>query len=245
MKFFALSILLGASIAGSMYGAYGQTGSASGGYGTGGTQPNAASSTSGTYSNSGTYGSTNTQSTNPDYQGNYGSSQGNYNSQSHSYSYDNPTGAYNQGAKTGTNNQSTYQTSPSVQPNYMPPQAYNSRPTQGGSYSMNDRQSPAATMDSSAPKANGDAKYATEKKYPKDQYKTESDRAVNNRIREQITGWFSDHFKEIVLRTSEGVVVIDGFVYTPEDQKKLLEEIEQINGVKHVVNNTKIKKQGS
>lgn len=79
--------------------------------------------------------------------------------------------------------------------------------------------------------------------YPKDQAKTESDRAVNQRIRQQVTELHPEMFKEIILRTSEGMVVIDGFVYTPNDQKLLTDQIEEINGVKHLVNNTKIKKQ--
>jgi osmotically-inducible protein OsmY len=82
---------------------------------------------------------------------------------------------------------------------------------------------------------------SSEKTYPKDQFKTDSDKAANKRIREQVTERYPESFKEIILRTSDGLVVIDGFVYSLEDQKKLTDEVEQINGIKHVVNNTKIK----
>jgi osmotically-inducible protein OsmY len=97
------------------------------------------------------------------------------------------------------------------------------------------------SANSSAATVSGDNKYPTEKKYPRDQFKTEVDRATNNRIRNQITGWFSDNYNEIILRTSDGIVIIDGFVSSPENQKKLREEIDKVNGVKHTINNAKVK----
>lgn len=92
-----------------------------------------------------------------------------------------------------------------------------------------------------APTAAQNTNYANEKKFPKDQFKTESDRAINRRIREQMGNWIDDDFTQIVLRTSEGLVVVDGFVSSPENQQKLFEGIETVNGVKHAVNNTHVK----
>jgi osmotically-inducible protein OsmY len=73
-----------------------------------------------------------------------------------------------------------------------------------------------------------------------DSFNTPADKQLNMKIRDKITGWFRDTYPDISLNTSNGVVVIEGFVKTPKDQQNLLIELRKIDGVKSVKSNLRI-----
>lgn len=137
------------------------------------------------------------------------------------------------------------------QPNYYQGNApsqgyygqYNNVP-QGQTYYSNQGnvQNSNSVNSSYATNNNDGHQFPNEKNYPKDQYKTENDRHINSKIRNKVTGWFTDNYKDIVIRTSDGIVVIEGFVITKDDQKKLNDELKEIDGVKRIENNTHLKK---
>jgi hypothetical protein len=79
-------------------------------------------------------------------------------------------------------------------------------------------------------------------KFPQDRAATPKDQEINKKIRDKIAGWFSDNYKMIILRTQNGVVVIEGTVLHDEDQKNLNEQIKGIDGVKEIYNRTQVKK---
>jgi osmotically-inducible protein OsmY len=81
----------------------------------------------------------------------------------------------------------------------------------------------------------------SERKYPQDSYSSEIDRQINGKIREKITGWFTDSYKNISLNTNNGVVTISGFVNSNDDITKLVNEIRKIDGVRSVNSNVQIK----
>lgn len=154
-------------------------------------------------------------------------------------------GSYNQNYPQDSQQYSQGSSSPSQNPYYQQGQTNYSQQGQNTNPPAQSNFRFSANTGSATSQKAGNAaepKHATEKAFPKDQFKTDSDRAVNKRIREQIAVLFDGNYGEIILRTSEGTVVIDGIVLTQENQKKLIDGIEQINGVKHVVNNTKVKK---
>lgn len=83
----------------------------------------------------------------------------------------------------------------------------------------------------------------SEKKYPQDSYSSEVDRQLNGKIREKITGWFTDNYKDIALNSNNGVVTVSGFVKSNDDINKLVNEIRKIDGVRSVNSNVQIKQQ--
>jgi osmotically-inducible protein OsmY len=78
-------------------------------------------------------------------------------------------------------------------------------------------------------------------KYPQDRGASETDQQLNAKIREKISGWFSDNYKNIILNTSNGNVNISGTVKNDEDLKSLLKEVHKVDGVRNVNSNVQIR----
>lgn len=73
--------------------------------------------------------------------------------------------------------------------------------------------------------------------FPQDKGATALDEELNKKIRESISlGWLWNSYKEIVLNTKNGVVTLEGTIKDPSNQKKLVAEIQKIDGVKSVKN---------
>jgi osmotically-inducible protein OsmY len=82
-----------------------------------------------------------------------------------------------------------------------------------------------------------------ETKFPNDKAQTEGDRLINARIQEKLNGgWFSRGYPNIALSTSEGNVTVTGYVDSPDDIKKIDEEIKKFEDVKSVINEVSVKK---
>jgi osmotically-inducible protein OsmY len=82
----------------------------------------------------------------------------------------------------------------------------------------------------------------TENKYPQDAAATQEDRLLNAKIREKLnSGWFSKGFDAIVLRTSNGIVLITGTVDKMDDVKKVHEQVKNVDGVREVNNQLTVK----
>lgn len=82
--------------------------------------------------------------------------------------------------------------------------------------------------------------------YPQDRASSAADRQINSRIRDAIgNGWFAKKYEAIVIRTDQGIVTIEGFVDTFDDQRKLNDEIRKIAGVRSVNNNVQVKDKSS
>lgn len=111
------------------------------------------------------------------------------------------------------------------------PQSYNSKWGQTRNSNKNIGQSDDTYNTSAA---------ATNTKYPQDNAATESDRQINAKIRDRISGWVKDNYKNVSLNTANGTVTIIGVLNSPDDQKTLLIEIRKIDGVRNIVNNTSV-----
>lgn len=83
-------------------------------------------------------------------------------------------------------------------------------------------------------RANSNPGEAYNSKFPQDRAATESDRQLNDKIRNKITGWFSDNFKHIALNTNNGVVTINGYVDSNNDIEKLQKELRKVEGVRSI-----------
>lgn len=79
-------------------------------------------------------------------------------------------------------------------------------------------------------------------KYPRDTFTTEADHTLNARIRKKFSGWLKDNYEFIILHTDNGIVVIDGFVTSDDDRRKLSDAIRSIPGVRSVNNNAQVQK---
>ncbi|MBA2727069.1 MAG: hypothetical protein H0U49_02715, partial [Parachlamydiaceae bacterium] len=64
--------------------------------------------------------------------------------------------------------------------------------------------------------------------YPQDSANTESDKVINKKIRETITGWFSDSYKHVTLETTDGKILVKGKVKDEDAKTKLIDEIKKI-----------------
>ncbi len=83
----------------------------------------------------------------------------------------------------------------------------------------------------------------TKKDFKQDTFASQADEALNRKIRNDVSrGWLWDSYKEVVLNTSNGNVTLEGNIDTTEDQQKLINEIQQVPGVKSVTSNLNIKK---
>lgn len=182
--------------------------------------PASANPTSAGYQQPGTY---NTSHTNANHASSGYSNSTLHNQEDPSQNYSNPTGTYHsQGNNYRGQSQAAYQ-DPTSSPHSTSDGTSHNHSTHDGTSSHN--------------------AYPNEKKYPKDQYKTQFDRELNKKIRANTDGWFTDSYKGIILRTSDGLVIIEGVVSSPDDQKKLNEEVKKIEGVKSIQNVTTINKE--
>lgn len=76
-----------------------------------------------------------------------------------------------------------------------------------------------------------------------DTFLSPADEQLNKKIRDQISkGWIWDKYKNVILKTSNGIVTLAGRVSTLDDEKKLVNEIQNIEGVKVVTNNLVVEK---
>lgn len=77
----------------------------------------------------------------------------------------------------------------------------------------------------------------SEKKFPQDSAATLEDRQLNARIRDKLNnGWFSKGYETLILRTSNGVVVISGTVDKSEDVQKIGDQVKEVEGTRSVNN---------
>lgn len=88
-----------------------------------------------------------------------------------------------------------------------------------------------------------DSRYSKEEsKYPQDYAATETDRQLNKKIRDKISnGWFSDSYATVILRTTNGVVIVSGTVEDFKDAQKVIDNIRKIEGVRNVNNQLSVK----
>ncbi len=81
----------------------------------------------------------------------------------------------------------------------------------------------------------------SEQKYPQDFASSSQDRELNAKIRDKLSnGWFSKGYETLVIRTTNGVVIISGNVDKPEDVQKINDQVKNIEGVKSVNNQLKV-----
>lgn len=77
-----------------------------------------------------------------------------------------------------------------------------------------------------------------------DQAATAADDQLNRKIRDQVSrGWLWNDYKDVKLNTSGGVVTLEGNVNTKDDQQKLINEIQKVDGVASVRSSLKMNKQ--
>lgn len=82
----------------------------------------------------------------------------------------------------------------------------------------------------------------SEKKYPQDFAANPQDRQLNARIRDKLgSGWFSRGYDALIIRTTNGLVIITGSVENPDDAKKVTDRIREIEGVRGISNQLNIK----
>ena len=78
-------------------------------------------------------------------------------------------------------------------------------------------------------------------KYPYDYAATPADKQINEKIREKLKGgWFSKGYEGIVIRTTNGVVIIAGRVDKPEDIKKINESLKNVEGIRSINNQAQV-----
>lgn len=83
----------------------------------------------------------------------------------------------------------------------------------------------------------------TVRDFPQDRGITPFDNQLNKKIRDKVSsGWVWNSYKGVALNTSNGVVTLDGTVANKEDEKKLIDHISKIEGVKSVNSNLTIQK---
>lgn len=78
-------------------------------------------------------------------------------------------------------------------------------------------------------------------KYPQDTGATFKDQEINKKIRNKIEGWFADDYKDVILKTDNGVVTLSGDVETEELSRDLADQVRKVDGVTSVTNNVKAK----
>lgn len=83
---------------------------------------------------------------------------------------------------------------------------------------------------------------SAEKKYPQDTAATDADRALNAKIRDKLSGWFTNDYEQVVIKTNNGVVTISGFVEKYDDIQKVNDKLKDVSGVKSVNNQLSAKK---
>lgn len=82
--------------------------------------------------------------------------------------------------------------------------------------------------------------------YPQDRAANASDQEINKRIRDAIGGGlFTRKFEGVVIRTDKGIVTLEGWVDSFDDQRKLSDETRKIQGVRSINNNVQVKNKSS
>lgn len=82
----------------------------------------------------------------------------------------------------------------------------------------------------------------SETEFPQDFAATSQDRMLNAKIREKLNGgWLSKGYQTLVIKTTDGVVVITGTVDKPEDIKKISDQVKSIEGVRSINNRAVVK----
>ena len=188
------------------------------------------------YPNQGSSSSQYNQNSNSDYQDDNGSSTSRYNPNS---DYQNrnssPSSQYNQNPN--IQNRGAYQgSSPSKYAQNSDDQDRDSDYDQDNDSSSNKKSKDSyytAQTNRNIQEDDSDVK-TSENKYPQDSASTDVDRKINAKIRNKITGWFSDNYKNIAIKTSNGVVLITGNVKNPDDVNALVIEVRKIDGVRNV-----------
>jgi osmotically-inducible protein OsmY len=90
--------------------------------------------------------------------------------------------------------------------------------------------------------AEGDVN-APKKGTAQDYAATESDRQINAKIRDKLNGgWFSRGYDTVIIRTTNGVVVISGIVDEASEAQKISDNVKNVEGVKAVNNQLQVKK---
>lgn len=83
---------------------------------------------------------------------------------------------------------------------------------------------------------------SSKKEFKQDTAATPEDNQLNKKIRDNVSrGWLWDSYKEVILNTSNGVVILEGTVDRVKDQQKLIDEIQKVEGVKSVKSHLTIK----
>jgi len=77
-------------------------------------------------------------------------------------------------------------------------------------------------------------------KYPQDTAASPADLQLNYKIRDQISGWLWDSYKDISLNTTNGDVELRGQIDNLKDEQKLVQDIQKVEGVKSVKSALKI-----
>lgn len=81
------------------------------------------------------------------------------------------------------------------------------------------------------------------KNYPQDMANSEADKKLNTKIREKISdGWITQSYEEIILKTRNGIVVIQGVVDSKDDIDAINKKLKDVEGIKSVNNQLQIKK---
>lgn len=75
---------------------------------------------------------------------------------------------------------------------------------------------------------------ATVAKRERDIGATENDKQLNRRIRDALRGLRIRKMETIVLKTDNGIVTITGILESPDDAKRITDQVKKINGVKSV-----------
>lgn len=81
-----------------------------------------------------------------------------------------------------------------------------------------------------------------ENKFPQDFGATDTDRQLNTKIRNKISNnWFSKNYESVILRTTNGVVIISGPVDDFEDVQRITDTVKKVEGVKSINNQMSVK----
>jgi len=168
---------------------------------------------------------------NSQYNQGYNQSGRNYDNSQYNQGYSQPYGSYDNSSQRGYNSQAPYLNSYDSQ-GYQNQQSNGWQRYHGNNQSNYNNQSRAYNDNSSD-------------KYPQDRFQTGNDKEINKKIRDKITGWFTDSYKNIQLNTANGVVTIEGFVETFSDKNKLNDELKNVDGVRSVNNNVQVKNKSS
>lgn len=82
-----------------------------------------------------------------------------------------------------------------------------------------------------------------EAKYANDFAATDADKQLNAKIRNKLSGgWFSKGYDALVIRTTNGVVVITGAVDSQDDLNKIADSVKGVEGVRNVNVQVAVKK---